>query len=302
LKPRLLFHREYHGYTGGHGKVFDYFEHALAAGWDARVYFTPGSVIDIGNPWWSHAQRIETAWRPTDADALFLAGTDWTAIPLELEDTIPVVNLVQGFGHLEAHDPRFTALRRSALRIAVSHPLAAALRASGEVRGEIHCIPNGLRVSAVRPAKSVPLTVLAMKRPALGREVARLLQIRGHRPWLVDRPLDRSTIHGLMAISDVVVALPLEQEGFYLPALEAMAYGASVVTIDARGNMEYLDAGRNALVCEPEPEAMTHAIHTLCLSPSLRHRLRDAGLATAERFDLAEERARFHELLAKIPV
>ena len=74
---RILFHRDFKEYTGGHGKVWDYFNHAIALGLDARVYLTPDSLRDASNPWLSIPERIESAWQPEKADLLFLAGMDW---------------------------------------------------------------------------------------------------------------------------------------------------------------------------------------------------------------------------------
>src|SRR3546814_5655900 len=74
----------FRGYSGGHGKVWDYFNHALAAGWDARVYFTPQSLHDASNPWSAMPERVLDRYAPDTADALFIGGMDWLALD---EDT-----------------------------------------------------------------------------------------------------------------------------------------------------------------------------------------------------------------------
>src|SRR3546814_5556433 len=66
----------FRGYSGGHGKVWDYFNHALAAGWDARVYFTPQSLHDASNPWSAMPERVLDRYAPNAADALFIGGMD----------------------------------------------------------------------------------------------------------------------------------------------------------------------------------------------------------------------------------
>src|SRR5690606_19664221 len=60
---RILFHRDFRGQTGGHGKVWNYFHHALALGLDARVYLTDDALRDETNPWMQVPGRIEADWR-----------------------------------------------------------------------------------------------------------------------------------------------------------------------------------------------------------------------------------------------
>src|SRR3546814_4301177 len=82
--PIMLFHLYFRGYSGSHVKVWDYFNHALAAGWDARVYFTPQSLHDASNPWSAMPERVLDRYAPDAADALFIGGMDWLALD---EDT-----------------------------------------------------------------------------------------------------------------------------------------------------------------------------------------------------------------------
>ena len=100
----MLFHRDYRGYTGGHGKVWDYFNHALALGWDARVYLTPESISE-SNPWLTMPDRIVQRWSADASDVLFLAGMDWQVLDVHGGAVgkgvrlPPVVNLVQHVRH-----------------------------------------------------------------------------------------------------------------------------------------------------------------------------------------------------------
>lgn len=142
---RLLFHRDFRYYTGGHGKVWDYFIHALALGWDARVYLTPQSVRDASNPWLALPQRIEAEWQPSGADVLFVGGMDWLAVSTSA--TPPVINLIQHVRHADPVEPLYGFLPRRAARICVSTPVADALRASGRVNGPLRVIPAGLALA-----------------------------------------------------------------------------------------------------------------------------------------------------------
>ena len=60
---------------------------------------------------------------------------------------------------------------------------------------------------------------------------------------------------------------------------------------DSIGNRAYLEPGRNALVPQPDPEALLGAVLQLD-DTGLAPRLAEAGRATARRFGLDEERVR----------
>lgn len=63
----------------------------------------------------------------------------------------------------------------------------------------------------------------------------------------VRNPVGWKDLRDLYHWSDVFLATPLAEEGFYMPALEAMAAGAVVVTPDAGGNMAFCRFGENCL-------------------------------------------------------
>ena len=73
-------------------------------------------------------------------------------------------------------------------------------------------------------------------------------------------------------------------EPWGLVPLEAMTVGTPVVASGRGGSGEYLRDGQNALVCEPEPEALAGAVQRLAGDAALRARLRDGGFQTAAPF------------------
>ena len=63
----------------------------------------------------------------------------------------------------------------------------------------------------------------------------------------IREPVGWDELRSLYHWSDVFLATPLVEEGFYMPGLEAMAAGAIVVSSDAGGNRAYCKFGENCL-------------------------------------------------------
>ncbi len=301
---RMLFHRDFREYTGGHGKVWDYFNHALALGWDARVYLTPGSRCDTVNPWMAMPERIEQEWQPARADVLFLGGEDWAVVPEATEERIPVLNLVQGVRHADPALPLHGYLGRKATRICVGQPVADAILATGRTHGPVTVIPATLElpyhaVHGIKRGNGV--FVAAQKNPWLGRQVADRLAARGVEVEMVLDWMERRTYLAEMARARITVVLPLPTEGFFLPGLEAMALGSVVVMPDAVGNREYAADRVNCLMPAADADAVAAAVTTLLDDAALHARLQAAGTEVARRHSPAAEREAFGAVLAGLP-
>lgn len=94
--------------------------------------------------------------------------------------------------------------------------------------------------------------------------------------------ISAADVAGLYAAA-AVVAVPSRYEGFGLPAVEAMAYGAAVVAADATALPEVV--GEAGLLVDPDDvEAWAAAIGGLLDSPAERGRLRSEGRARAGRY------------------
>lgn len=294
----MLFRRDFGGYTGGHGKVHDYFRHTLAhPDWSARVYMDPSSTWD-DNPWRDDRAALCAHFDPRDASALFLGGMDWLHYPDDLPET-PVVNLIQHVRHADPDHPLFQFLDRRAVRICVSQPVADALLASGRVRGPVEVIEAALNLPPPPTAtRRSGIFIDALKRPEMGREIAATLSDRPH-VVLSDRRMPRAEYLGALAAAEIAVVLPHDTEGFYLPALEAMAAGCAVVVADCIGNRAYLQPDRNALVAQ-DADGYAAAVRRLAADAPLRNRLAEAGRQTADGFGLARERAAFHSVLDRL--
>ena len=295
--PIMLFHRDFRGYSGGHGKVFDYFNHALAGGWDARVYFTPQSLHDASNPWLAMPERVLDRYAPERADALFIGGMDWLALGDACAATgKPVFNLIQHVRHGDPQHPLYAFLTRPAQRICVSAPVAAAITASGRINGTVTVIEAALNLPHAGVAGTRETVFIdGIKQPALAGELTAVLRAEGRSVVLCDTPIARTRYLAAMAQARVAVTLPHASEGFYLPGLEAMALGCATVVPDCVGNRAYLVAGSNALAPTLHCAALADAVRALD-DQVLYATLRDAGAATAARFTLARERAAFLRL------
>lgn len=301
--PKMLFRRDFLGYTGGHGKVWNYFNHALALGWDARVHLTAASLRDASNPWMAVPERIEPQWRPDQADMLFLAGMDWEAWPPGPgRERKPTVALVQHVRHADPALPLYRFLQRPAWRICVSQAVADAIAGTGQVQGPVQVIPAALDLPAGIPHREAGRDVFigALKAPQLGVELAAQLRDRGCRVVLSEGWLPRSEYLAQLARAAVAVPLPHPTEGFFLPGLEAMALGCPLVMPDCRGNGEYAMDDGNCLMPAAEPGALAAAVERLLADPALAARLVVAGQETAARYSLATEREAFAALLDRL--
>ena len=70
MKPRdlnkrlVLFHRDFRRFTGGHLKVWNYFNHVRDSDWyEPRIAFTSESIWDETNPW-SNSREYVVEYNP----------------------------------------------------------------------------------------------------------------------------------------------------------------------------------------------------------------------------------------------
>ncbi len=74
-------------------------------------------------------------------------------------------------------------------------------------------------------------------------------------------------------------------EGFYVPAVEAMAMGVPVLACDAGAVAETTGGAALLLPADPPPTLVAEALHALATEPSLRDELRIRGLRRAAALD-----------------
>jgi hypothetical protein len=309
---RVHFHRDYRGFSGGHLKVWDYFNHVNAAqGYQGEIYFTPHSVWGEDNPWLQSRDRLLGEWRPERADIVFLAGLDWLSINNAQRDRFsrPVINLIQGLRHSDPREATFAFLRHRAIRICVSPKVTAALRATGQVSGPIFTIPNGIDATALpepvpHSARRYDLLIVGLKVPLLANELASVLEVRypSMRLLSLTDPVPRSAFLQVLGAARTALLLPQPREGFYLPALEAMLLRTLILCPDVGGNRGFCRDGETAIVPSGyEPSALLAAINRVT---ALDERAREALITRATRvaasYSLSRERTAFHEILTEV--
>ena len=312
----VWFYRDYQGLTGGQVKHSHYFDHVLRMpGFAPKITFrgepsNESHALECRALWPAGDEGPAARWEPGRRDVLFLAGVDWRYLAESGLESLPNprINLIQHVRHAQEGTELHRYLAHRAIRICVSREVADAISATGRVEGPIMTIPNGIDVqpavpaegdlAAAHQARPRPITIVGYKRPDLARALSRRLDEEriAHPP--ATEFLDRRRFLERLAESRVAVCLPRAEEGFYLPALESMAAGCLVVTLDCIGNRGFCRHGENCLIAEPGPDSLFDAAKkALALSAPEREGLLRRARDTAAGHSLDTERARFHAVL-----
>ncbi len=311
---RLLFIRHFKRPTGGNVSFRDHFFHALAdPRFETRIWFAPGSRHLESDLWQALPSRHVVARPEWDAyDFVFVNGKDWRLIPAG-DHSFRIIHLVQHLGY--AGDPELGAyLARPALRICLSEAARDAI--APFAAGPLRVIPSGVdpelfhdgeRAAAHRPrelgtTQSQPAVLIwGGKWPELAAAIRDRLAIHGVVAAVVDGWLSRRDFAARLRRTDIFIGLTQPHEGFYRPALEAMACGCAVICSDALGNRAHCIDGVTCLQ-PPHGDAAAHAgaVLRLLADDDLAWRLRHNGGMLAQQFSLDIERARLHATLGEL--
>lgn len=308
MNRRVLFYRHFRGLSGGHLKVWDYFRHVEETNnHEPWIYFSPESNWDEDNPWLPLRTKILSEWRPEASDIWFLAGMDWNMLSQaqRVRPPVPVVNLIQGVRHANPDLPLYEFLSYPAVRLCVSREVADAVQATGRVNGPLQVIENGIDPAgwpAPRPwgQRRCDVLVCGHKQPALARKLVDQFP-PNFKVSLLETFIPRAQFLAKLADTRVAICLPHEQEGFYLPALEAMAQGALVVCPDCVGNRGFCLHKRTCLIPAMAIEELTHAaLQALLLPEAGRERFQEKVSSMVARHSLERERRAFQDVLAEL--
>jgi glycosyltransferase involved in cell wall biosynthesis len=303
----VLFHRKYRRFTGGHLKVWHYFNHVLAApGFDACIHFDVNSSWDRSNPWLQTPDRVVKSLDGMNPDALFVAGRDWQRLDQlgMLGGGTPILNLIQHVRHGADWSIQSNYLDRKAIRLCVSQEVADAVEEAGS-RGPIVVIPNGVDAPIITPgdssARPVDLLIAGLKQPAMATRAATQLARTGRSIEVLTDRLLRDDFLDAMRRARVTLFLPNETEGFYLPALEGMALGTIVVCPDCVGNRSFCLPQINAFRPAFRFDDLVQETETaLTMKEPAAEALRRGAMETVSNYSLDAERRRFHEVLADL--
>jgi glycosyltransferase involved in cell wall biosynthesis len=239
-------------------------------------------------------------------NALFVAGRDWQRLDALglLERGLPILNLIQHVRHAEEWSIQSRYLERKAIRLCVSAEVAEAVQAAGS-QGPTVVIPNGVDIPEASAASlggpPLDLLVAGLKQPVLAREAAARLAAPGRSIEVFTEHVPRDEFLAAMRRARVTLYLPNEEEGFYLPALEGMALGTTVVCPDVVGNRSFCLPGVTAYRPAFQLDALVAATEeALALPDAGRVILLAQARKMAQRHSLEAERRAFQDVLANL--
>jgi len=301
VPAKILFYRLYKHFTGGHLKFNDYLNHTQALAWlRTSIFVDPSSNP---NHLWREHPGLTNIYDPATADILFIAGTDWTALASypEIEKQKLIINLIQGIRHADPTHELYDYLNRKAIRICVSHEVGSAIFKTGQCNGPIHVIPNGLSRHSLPDRPLTPkydVFIAGIKHKKLAQNLGTHLQSLGHSVDCLTHHIPRHQYLIRISQARVAVTLPLPAEGFYLPALEAMAMGVTLVCPDCIGNRSFCVDGLTCLVPKYELESIEKAVVSILHSDELADQLRSNAIDKSRIYSLDRERNAFVKLLS----
>jgi glycosyltransferase involved in cell wall biosynthesis len=304
----IYFYRKFNRFTGGHLKVWDYFNHIkLADDYLPFIYLEPGGDVSEINPWLSSTQNQLPEWSPLEADVLFLAGMDWFTLPYPERRNWPkpIINLIQGFRHSIPNTPLYDCLSNYAIRICVSQEVSNSILATGRVNGPVFTIPNGIDTTLFPKQKpyhdrNIDILIVGIKKPDLALQIEQQicnLKLNKKTHTVTDL-IPRKDFLDLLSDSKVAVFLPFDKEGFYLPALEGMALGTIVICPDCLGNRSFCKNGINSIVPFYFVDGIMDSIKTaLNMNRNEINNILDSANATSNHHNIDNEHQSFLKIL-----
>lgn len=284
--------------------MYDYISHVDSVSWlQSSIYIDPSSKQD--HLWVDHPNKVST-YDPESADMLFIAGTDWRALEYfpGIEDRKPIINLIQHVRHANANLELYSYLQRKAIRICVSPEVSKAIVNTGLCNGPVYTINNCIDLSLMHPKCSRPhlieVLIAGLKQPKIAQELTNRLKILGISVVCLDSQIERADYLKRIEDAFIVVTLPNESEGFYLPALEVMAMGKALVCPDCIGNRSFCRDGVNCLMPQLNVNSLEEDILSLLRDPIRADSIAANALAESQLHDIRKERSMFLELIGKV--
>jgi glycosyltransferase involved in cell wall biosynthesis len=323
MKRRVLFYRTWTnwdgGTSGGHLKMLHAYQHIqLSPSFEPFVYFPPETVWhdNPGNYWLTLRSSGLKDWSTRTSDVLFFSGKDWEVLEKYPNTAayLPVLNIAQP-RHTLPHDPRNRFLRKPAIRIAKSQTGKDILQDYG-VNGPVFLIPDAIDPDTLpreNPNPKYDLLIVGLKNEPLARRLESFVrqQVNERENSLalcVQYPPKLPTREDFLALvnqASMVCFLPNAEdrgfEGFYLPALEAMAMKKLVICPDVVGNRDFCVHQFNCLKPEYSETAIQASLKTaFSMSEEQKRALIYRGHETSGQYHIQQEREAYLHLLDQV--
>jgi len=172
----VLFYRDFRGFTGGHLKVWHYFNHVRHSLTHVPyIYFSKETIWDKSNPWLELKDQALPSRESIRPNVLFLAGLNWLMLSEDQRkhSSMPIINFIQHVRHAQPDNPRYPFLKHKAIRICCSEEVKTALTETHQGNGPFFVIPNGIDTKEIpepmeSSEKESGLLIIAQKQPQLG--------------------------------------------------------------------------------------------------------------------------------------
>ena len=304
-KKNILFALKCVKPSGGALKVRHYFEHSMKHKSLNSLLFMPKDIDwNSSNPWFIYKDKIipEIDW--SIIDIVFISGWGWERfIPRKYHYTnnFKVIYLVQHPSKLMPSFKRYEDLKKPATRICVSKAMTDMANKIPQVNGPVITIPAGIEIKKLmrtsKKHKLIDILISGLKNPTMGEVLKSKFNQLDLKIKLLDKRMDRKTFIEYVSNSKIVVCLPNPLEGFYLPALEAMALNAFVVCPYAIGN-DYCIDGINCFVPKyTEQDIYNKTKQIVSLTDKESKKMKKNAYITVKAHDITLEIKSFHMLL-----
>ncbi len=167
----------------------------------------------------------------------------------------------------------------------------------GPFEADVKNIPVALRgISLARKKFHLPLKLIRVSQFSLSREEEEII-----RPDIYHFHVPHFSMGEIYRSADLCISMSKEEEGFGLPALEAMGCGVPTILSRISSHTSFDDPPDYALFSEPsDPDALAGAIHSVFSDRLLRERLVRRGLFVAGKFTRESVLKRLTGALAEI--
>ena len=197
----------------------------------------------------------------------------------------------------------YSFLQNKAIRICVSEQVTKAITQTGQVNGPIYTIPNGIDLQQLPlpiPFKdrTIDILIAGLKQNQLAQHLYDSLEPLNKKIVVLTKKIPQTDYLTLVSQAKIAVFLPHFEEGFFLPALEAMFMETLVVCPDCIGNRSFCLPEYNCLLPQYTFDDVLNAINTaLSLPENVKQQLLSNAKLTASKHSLVAERKEFYDIL-----